>query len=60
MDSGESLRWRVCPAFEFCTVGVELFALFFFVFLSLKSCRELVFTVALVGARANLPFSRGA
>ena len=30
MDSDASLRWRVCPALEFCTVGVEVFALFFF------------------------------
>ena len=60
MDSDESLRWRVCPALEFCTVGVEVFALFFFfVFGPCRDCRELV-TVALVGARATLPFSRGA
>ena len=29
VDSDQSLRWRVCPALEFCTVGVEVFALFF-------------------------------
>ena len=32
---------------------------FFFVFGPCRDCRELV-TVALVGARATLPFSRGA
>ena len=60
VDCGESLRWRVCPALEFCTVGVELFALSFFVFCPCRDCRELVWTVALVGAQATLPFSRGA
>ena len=61
VGSGESLRWRVCPAVEFCTVGVEVFALFFSLcFCPCRDCRELVFTVALVGARATLPFSRGA
>ena len=29
VDSGESLRWRVCPALEFCTVCVEEVCSFF-------------------------------
>ena len=61
MDSGESLRWRVCPALEFCTVGVEVFALFFsFLFCPCRDCRESVLTLALFGARATLPFLREA
>ena len=39
----------------------KMFALFFpLCFCPCRDCRELVFTVALVGARATLPFSRGA
>ena len=59
VDSGESLRWRFCPALEFCTGCVEYICSFFFL-CPYRECRVLVFEVALVGARATLPFSRGA
>ena len=37
VGSGESLRWRVCPALEFCTACVaDVCSFFFFVFLVLQ------------------------
>ena len=44
MDSDESLRWRVCPALEFCTACVEdVCSFFFFVFLSLQGMQGIGF-----------------
>ena len=58
VDSDESLRWRVCPALEFCTACVaDVCSVFLCVF---GLAGTWLFTVVLVGARATLPFSRGA
>ena len=46
VDSGESLRWRVCPALEFCTVGVEAFALFFLCVWSLQGLQGIGYSGA--------------
>ena len=46
VDSDESLRWRVCPALEFCTVGVEVFALFFLCVWSLQGLQGIGYSGA--------------
>ena len=44
VDSDESLRWRVCPALEFCTACVEDVCSFFvFLFLSLQGLQGIGF-----------------
>ena len=59
VDSDESLRRRVCPALKFCTACVEDVCSFFFLCV-FGLAGTWLFTVVLVGARATLPFSRGA